>query len=458
MGSKSTVLTTYAPAGGIAAGATIQFPYPSGKSYADFIPGGEALAVRAQQNVLTNISVQYGHTAITVTLPLSMVAIPAGSLLSFQPGDYLDRSQFTVSSAFSLTEPYTFNVTPWTLARWRAAKAKVRNGTQNAKVLGLGDSTTRGIGGAAGTAAFLNGMLPKLATLLTAGGLQAGKETFLGSGNVTLASNDSRFALSGGAAQTAVNLTLGGAAFQLTNTGHTVSFTPVANCDTFDVYSIKTGGTGSFAINLDGGATLATVSGVIAGGGLVKTTVGGSLGAHTLNCVWGSGTCYVVGVVAYNSAVKEASLINGGASGALSSNFVSNTVGYDYFSGLSFYAQDLALLTCGINDWSNGVALATYLANMQTVITQLLSVGDVLICTPYPSQASTVVDLGTQKTFVDGLYSLAKVNNVGLIDLWARFGSYEAANANGLYFDSKHPNGSGYADAADLVARTLLSI
>lgn len=350
-----------------------------------------------------------------------------------------------------------YNLDPALNQKLLMAIGKVRRGTQNAKILCVGDSTTRGVGASAGTAAFLNGYPPQLAAQLTAAGLTAGSQNVFGSGNVTLTSSDSRIGLLNGATQGAVNTTLGGAMFQLTAATHTFAFTPTANCDTFDIYSVKTGGTGSFTINLDGGATAATVSGVTTPSTIVKTTVTGTLAAHTLNCVWASGTTYVIGVDAYNSAVKQLSIWNLGASGAKSTDLADTAVTYGELSAISFYAPDLTIIDCGINDWANGTGVSTYVTSMQAFITAAKASGDVWIMTPPPSStASTAINV--QKPYVDAMYRLADANGCSLIPVWNRFGSYAIRNAAGAYFDTLHPNGLGYSDMAAAVKAAIMRI
>lgn len=333
--------------------------------------------------------------------------------------------------------------TPYLLA----ALANARAAVANAKLGFLGDSTTRGTGAGTTTAQVPNSYPFKLAARLTELGLVGKGNNVIGTGNLTWSTSDSRTVLSGGATQAAVNLTIGGAMAQLTATGNTFSFTPVANCDTFDVYSIKTGATGAFTINLDGGATLATVSGTITPAQIIKTTVSGTLAGHTLNCVWSSGTCYVVGVHAYDSTVKCVECMNFGASGALTSNLVDLTAGYSWGdpTSLAVFGVDCWFLNIGINDMNTGASLTTALNNVQTLINKyrgLTKVADCILVNPWPISLTVSQN---QSSYADGLRALALANNIPLIDMYAYFGGdYVRANALGLTFDTLHPNGPGY--------------
>lgn len=345
--------------------------------------------------------------------------------------------------------PNLYNWNPQNLKNFRKAIANVRLGVQNAKLAIVGDSISAGTGGGGTPAKYrVNSWPTKLAAYMQAAtGITWNADNVFGTANLTISAYCDKLVLSGGATQGAVNTTLGGAQFQLTGAGNTVAFTPTLSADTFDVYSMKTGGTGTFNINLDGGATLASPTGTIPGGGLAKTSVTGTLGAHTLNCVQSAGTCYVIGIDAYNSAVKQVSVWNISASGALSSNVADATNGYSAKPALAFYAPDCTILCLGINDWNNAAGPATYYANMDAIIQTALLSGDVILMAPNPS-SNALTPLATQQQYVNQLYSLANKYSLPLIDLFARFGSYEQMNPLGYYFDNVHPNNIGYADHA----------
>lgn len=337
------------------------------------------------------------------------------------------------------------------LPKWRKALAGVRRGTANAKLALIGDSTTRGQGSGTTTAQALNGYPVQLSGLLDgSNGLRAGWQNLFGTGNATLSSFDSRVTLTG--SFTTSSVSCGGQLFRMATTA-TLAFVPTVNCDTFDVYSVNNG-TGSFTINLDGGATLATVN-TTTSGTIVKTTVSGTLAGHTLNCVWASGTPYILGVDCYNSAVKQASCWNFGWLASTSANWSRQVTLFDPGPAIRNYlVPDLSIIDLGINDWSTSVSPATYRANLQTLITDCLAAGDVVLKTPAPTQDS-VVSLDTQKQYVYMVYDLARENNLLVIDGFQRFSSWEVANALGFYNDNKHPSASGYSDIAMAVANAI---
>lgn len=329
----------------------------------------------------------------------------------------------------------------------RSGLANARRGIRNAKIGFIGDSTSRGVGAGTTSAQVPNSYPYQFSDLLTQLGYTGGKNNVFGSGNLTFSSSDSRTSISGGATTGSVNTILGGALIQLTGSGHTFSFTPVSNCDTFDVYYVSVPGGGSSNVNLDGGATLTTLNHNQAA--LVrKATVSGTLAPHTLNIVWASGTCYVVGVHAYNSAAKEVACLNFGASGALTANLVDVAQGYSAMNAASLaaYGFDAIVLNIGINDLNTGANLTQSLANIQTLINTYKGLpADVILVAPWGTAGSVSPNAFS---FNQALYSLALSNNIPLVDMYSRMPDWIASQTAGLTFDTLHPNGVGYSEYA----------
>lgn len=347
-----------------------------------------------------------------------------------------------------------YNFSPANFRKFRAALAKTRRGTSNTKIACVGDSTTRGQGSGTTTAQALNGWPVQLsAQLASALGMTAGWQNLFGQGNATLTSFDSRVGMTG--TFTTSSVSFGGNVFRMAAAA-TLAFTPTVNCDTFDVYSVNNG-VGQFTINLDGGATLATVN-TTADGAIVKTTVSGSLAGHTLNMVWVSGTPYILGCDCYATGTKQISVWNGGWLSSTSVNWASNVGNFNPSAALQNYLlPDLSIIDIGINDWIAVTDIPTYKAGLQTVISACLATGDVILKTPAPSQI-TVTDLATQRRYVQAMYDLAQANNVALVDGFYRFGSYEIANPLGFYTDNKHPTATGYADIAAALRSAILGV
>ena len=96
----------------------------------------------------------------------------------------------------------------------------------------------------------------------------------------------------------------------------------------------------------------------------------------------------------------------------------------------------------GINDWdAGGETLATYIANMQTIITAMFANGcAVIIVKTTPTNPIGQASVVRQTSFVQAIDDLAAKNNCVCIDLFGLWQSYAVTQPVGLYFDTFHPN------------------
>lgn len=345
-----------------------------------------------------------------------------------------------------------YNLSASRLPALRAAVAKVRAGTGNCRILCCGDSTTRGLQATGDATQYQKGYPPKMSAQLSRLGLSSTWQGFFGSSrSASYASLDNRTAVSGGFASVLDSATIGGGYFQSTATG-TFSFTPTQNCDTFRIWYL-TYQTGSFSINLDGGSTLATPS-ISVTSSISSTTVTGSLGAHTLNMVWVSGTVKILGIEAYDSTTKQVCVINAGSSGTTSTMW-NNSSPFQTKGALALILPDLVIFDISINDSGSSIVPATTLSNVNAFVAAAKATGaDVILKAPVPSAISSRT-LALQQTYIDALYSAALTNDVPLIDNYKRFGTQEAMNTLGLYSDTQHPNETGYTDVGTSVVEAL---
>lgn len=340
------------------------------------------------------------------------------------------------------------------LLRWQRVMANVIRNNANGKILCLGDSTTRGLSTGGGTGQFPNAYPVRMAEQLAALGIPSSGESFIGSGNVTLTGSDSRITTTGGA-YTAVNLTLGGGLLQLTSAG-SFSFTPATQCDNFDVYFVRVGGGGASSININGAGSIA-ISHV--GTGIGVQNISATLGNNTLNWVWTSGTCYLLGVVGWNSAVRRVQVINAGGSGVRSSNLVDTAQSYSALNAITTIAPDLAILDIGINDYINDLGIGQYRTNLNRVIDTVRVQGDIVFKVPVWSSINTAAPNGQtasiQKAYIDTFLDVAAQRGVPVIDTRNLFLNFERANQLGYYSDTLHPNASGYAVVGRYVAEAI---
>ncbi|MDC7677046.1 SGNH/GDSL hydrolase family protein [Asticcacaulis machinosus] len=353
---------------------------------------------------------------------------------------------------------------------WRAARAAVTAGERNARILCIGDSTTAGHGAYAAGMGDNNkaGAWPtQLAALINARGGTASWSSIIGNNNASdtrLYDNQVTFPSGQGwnfsTAAGVAGSTLGG--YHTTASVHSppskYNFAPINACDTFEVYNPKAGGNArAWILSVNDGADLATVSNMQTPsppGAFEKYTLTTAMGANVLNIrAQNTETTYLAGIIAYNSAVREISVLNAGWSGAKASD-LNNGSGYAYgpVNAISVYDPDLVIINIGINDANQAspTATATFISHVQAVIAAAKAAGtDVVLMAPTPIGSSYAANLNTLSA---AILALGATNSLPVIDLRARFIDYATANGAGWMRDTLHPNVSGYAQIATAVA------
>lgn len=402
-------------------------------------------------------------------LPLACIAQSNPFLANNGAGFYLGQtSPIPIPSGISAFVPaqtaYGFNINPLLMPHWTACTAKVKINTGNCRVLMVGDSTTYGLGsnGTLSTGDVTVGSYPaNLAKYLNSSVLPAQRDAAIGAGGGTgngnaCGGNDARIACGGAWAFNGVT-TAGGNTYNAGATG-TLTFTPTDSVNTFVFWYIVNSGLGAGTYAVDGGST--TAFNENGGSAITSVTVNaGSLAAHTLDIAWTSGSIYLIGFEAYNSAVGSVRIENAGWSGSNSGNWNNFGSPWQPLNAVAGMAPDVILIDLGINDWNSGVTTATYAINIQALINAWKATSDIILVTPDPG-AITVMPLATQQAFVSAMYQLAISNNLPLIDNFSRWGSYERANVAPLsfYFNNQHPDALGYSDFAQSVAEKLLTV
>lgn len=350
--------------------------------------------------------------------------------------------------------PNVYNLSPQFLKNWRKAKAKVKAGTANARVLFIGDSTT--FGGNSAGAWITPNITSCLATALSAQGITATDNSFCGCSvaGATTGSRlgtDPRIVKGSWTASFVADYTLGGSILNISSGATPLTFTPAVAVDTFKFIWQANGANGSIQI-VAGGGTPTTIP-ANTGGGLTTTTVTNTLGVQALSATYQSGsTFYAIGVEAYNSAVKSVNIMNAGFWGTVVANWSTSSQQFSPLQTLGYIAPDLTVITPGINDWGASTSVSSFTSNLQLIITKAQLSGDVILMTPTPNNTNQSI----QPNYINALYQLAAANNCVLVDNYARWVSYAVSNPLGLYSDTVHPTNVGYEDQASTLARVLI--
>lgn len=365
-----------------------------------------------------------------------------------------------ISATGSVTASTTeqFNISAVNFPNLRAAYANMRLGSVDPIILMLGDST---MGGYNSTfVAKKSFATPRyLGQILTAAGIPASEEA----GNIgagadmaftwdTRITNGTNWNLFG-----SNPIGLGGQYFSSNTNGATISFTPVRQFDSFDVY--RTDSTvGAFTANVDGGSSLGTSTG-LGTQNVVKATFTCTLGTHTINVVQANTTSsYINLILAHTSGARQFNIINEAWGGAFSSYFLNSPSSFFGAGNAVAWAAlkpALVIIELTINETINNIAVATFTANIQALISLAQGAGcDVLLSSGNPvNNSSGITNI---PSYILALRQLAASNNCGLIEMnQARYVSYAVTNPIFPYFDTLHPGLAGTMDKAFAYAAAI---
>ena len=354
------------------------------------------------------------------------------------------KSDYSLGGLSLVTNPANFN-------KIRSKFAGVRNGTTNAKILCLGDSTTWGAKANGGVNDTLSSYPQRLATQLNSFHI-ASSVTFHIPQSFHASDVDSRWVYGTSWSKGPSGFGNGSAASGTVGAGN-LTFTPGYNCDTFEVYYIANGGTCQASIN---GGAATPLSG--SGGTIQKVTLTVAAGGSnilTVNTVT-TATVHIIGVEAYLSTEKKVRVGNAGVSGSTATHWATAGTNYIPAECIKAFAPDLSIIMLGINDALGFRTVAQFEADILKTVDAAKISGDVILCSVVPS--SYISASGLEEQYRSSVQALATKNNFGYIDIFGRFGSYTTANSNGFMSDLVHPNGIGYTDIASAVSQVVKQI
>lgn len=334
------------------------------------------------------------------------------------------------------------NLTASKFQKWNAALGAVRAGTSNARVLFAGDSIVGGL--------FLptpvpgiGGSYPQLLKNLIGTTIKQG--ALWQSENGSTPYPDPRITLGTGWQQANFNpKTWGRGGWMNVNNTSSLSFD--STCweafDTIDVYYIKQASSAALAVNVDGGASLGTLT-QSNPQSIAKATFTCSLGTHTINIVGNaSATSYILGVDAYVAATKAITFTQGGQSGTTTTDWNQSGSVWTYLPMFDLYQPHLTFIGLGINDANANITAATYETNLTAIVTKAQLWGDVVILSPTPATGSHD-DLFPQ--YVTKCSDVATAKSCGFFDINSRFVDYTTALARGYMENSLHIGTTGHA-------------
>lgn len=342
---------------------------------------------------------------------------------------------------------------------WQVAIANVKYAANFSAIYAcVGDSETAG-GYSNGTPSGLWNYAypPRMANILNdVWKIPAGAQSFFGDQNYTanfptlnFATYDTRVALGSGWDFTSAAGNSIGAAFLFNNsTTNAIAFTPVVTSQlpsftSVDVFFIGGPGNGIFTFDLSGGGTR-TIDTSMYSSGCHTETLTLSSGNYTANITRVSGNVNIIGCLCYDTSVSQLRVVNLGWSGGTAGDFNSSTHTWSPLPALQALNPKMVQLGFGANEMLQGIAVATYIANLQVIITSVGAYADIVLRFP-PQIDTSRVPAAIQNQYRNAAKKLALTNGLMIRDLSTEFLSYAQANAAGLMFgDPVHPNGLGY--------------
>lgn len=120
---------------------------------------------------------------------------------------------------------------------------------------------------------------------------------------------------------------------------------------------------------------------------------------------------------------------------------------------------DVCVLMLGHNDYENGVSVATYIANMAQIITQLLNANIQPVILNCVLMRGTNQYIDGFRTYIEALENLAKTFDIGLVDILREYAYgylylYQAGwTFQGLYVDTVHQTIGGHQFLANICLR-----
>ena len=211
-------------------------------------------------------------------------------------------------------------------------------------------------------------------------------------------------------------------------------------------------------MSIDGGAVTNYPNTLTPNGPLAIVVPAGALGSHTIKVAIVTGAVYFNGIEAtigtagvrvtrWGMAVSQASWLVNGQGGSASDPATGSLA-----ASFNLFPPDLSIISFGVNEYLSNIAVATYSAMMQTIITKAKTKGDVLLVTGTPNYSTTATP--AQALYAAALYDLADANDVALFDLADRWQTFALSSA--LYQDGvTHPNAAGHWDIAEATYQAI---
>ncbi|VXC76921.1 SGNH/GDSL hydrolase family protein [Sphingomonas sp. 8AM] len=285
--------------------------------------------------------------------------------------------------------PVVETASPTALLGWAAARGRLRSGlADSARIAFVGDSKTVGAGAGSGTSftvgAFARSRPARVAALLATGGLAPRSDGFFGCAGLAsiadvLAYDPRRSGFSGWGGG---GNSLGGAMMSA-GTANAGQFQPGSAIDRCSVFIRNGSDRPPFTLTKGTESVTLTPSGPSGGFARLEATFATRDAAPVSIARGGSsGTLQLAGLIAWDSTRPGVEIANFGVYGVTSAYQADMAGAWSPAAALATYAPHLTVVNLGTNDIAQGQPLATWLANLRTIVQQARLSGSVILTWP----------------------------------------------------------------------------
>lgn len=351
------------------------------------------------------------------------------------------------------------------LLKWRAALGSFMQGsTTRPRVLFCGDSKMMGAGaGPSSSNTYTGGAYAKrrsaiVASYLTRLGLPGVDAALYGNNRAPIPSEyNPNLVLGPGWSWSAANAVaaFGNTPVAQNSGGGAGNFAVTLNgtFDTIDIIYGQGGLAGTFTVS-DGASLIDTIDAFNASGKPVRKTISlaSRASGKTINFARSSGTAFIFAVIPYDSQTPSIELVNAGAYGSRTSDWMGSGSNFDASAASAWeaLAPHLTFIALGANDKNQSVSVETFQSNIQTLITRAqLTSSVVLVNESYGTAGFFTNSAAYRQALID----LAETNGCIFHDEAARVNYQE----NPTWFsDNIHEKDFAHADEARMYLPHIL--
>lgn len=164
------------------------------------------------------------------------------------------------------------------------------------------------------------------------------------------------------------------------------------------------------------------------------------------------GAAFWNGVEFFPTDKPDIAITVAGGRGQTTTQFVDASAAWSSLHGLETFNADIVVLYVMTNDLLTSMPVATFKADLATLAVTSVVRGNCIIVVDPPASNVNYWN-GTYEAYAEAAASVAAQYGCGFVDLRKAFSrSWDWANANALMNDPAHPDDTGHAYIADMIA------